>query len=100
MIFGWSKDDTLKVTVDTRFLLDNAPDGHKYLESQQARFRTDCKEDVFLSPSVRVFERVGRLVSIKSRKRTTGVALFKMSFTSYYTRANARAFSSTSKSPD
>ncbi|GMI04829.1 hypothetical protein TrVE_jg13364 [Triparma verrucosa] len=44
-IFGWLKDGTLKVAVDTSFPLDNAPDGHKYLESGASKGKVlyDCK---------------------------------------------------------
>lgn len=44
-IFGWLKDGTLKVAVDTSFPLDDAPEGHKYLESGASKGKVlyDCK---------------------------------------------------------
>lgn len=36
-IFGWLKDDKLKVSVDTVFPLDQAPEGHKYLEAGKSK---------------------------------------------------------------
>ena len=36
-IFGWLKDGTLKVAVDTSFPLEEAAEGHKYLEAGKSR---------------------------------------------------------------
>merc|ERR1712032_749006 len=36
-IFGWLKDGKLKVSVDTVFPLDEAPEGHKYLEAGKSK---------------------------------------------------------------
>jgi len=36
-IFGWLKDGSLKVSVDTSFPLDDAAEGHKYLEAGKSK---------------------------------------------------------------
>jgi len=36
-IFGWLKDGKLKVAVDTTFPLENAADGHRYLEAGKSK---------------------------------------------------------------
>ena len=44
-IFGWIADGKLKVTVDKTVPLDEAPEGHKYLESGASKGKVlyDCK---------------------------------------------------------
>jgi len=36
-VFGWLKDGQLKVAVDATFPLDDAPEGHKYLEAGKSK---------------------------------------------------------------
>ena len=36
-VFGWLKDGQLKVSVDATFPLDEAPEGHKYLEAGKSK---------------------------------------------------------------
>jgi len=36
-VFGWLKDGSLKVSVDRTFPLDDAPEGHKYLEAGKSK---------------------------------------------------------------
>ena len=36
-VFGWLADGKLKVSVDTSFPLDDAAEGHKYLEAGKSK---------------------------------------------------------------
>jgi len=44
-IFGWLKDGKLKVSVDTAFPLDEAAEGHKYLEAGKSKGKVLLKID-------------------------------------------------------